>query len=301
MSNARFRDLPALTRGYIALVVTIGSFTVIQSVVQLTLHNIGWRWTIVALLTLVSGSATVNLPSLPATVSVSETFVFTSVLLFGPAAGTLTVALDALVISFWSYRKGHPLYKIIFNLFALPLTIWIASSLFFLHSGIQPLFDTVGNGNTFAVRPILFPLFLLAITYFILNSSIIAIAISLETHRSAYRLWRDNFAWLSLNYFGGASISILLVTYARNLDYGYLVLILPLIVVLYLTFSSSMGRVADANRHIAQLNKLYMSTIETLAMAIDAKDQVTHGHIRRVQIYAVELAKHLGVNEPTLL
>ena len=38
-----------------------------------------------------------------------------------------------------------------------------------------------------------------------------------------------------------------------------------------------------------ELNKLYLSTIETLAMAIDAKDQITHGHIRRVQTYAVGL------------
>ncbi len=40
-----------------------------------------------------------------------------------------------------------------------------------------------------------------------------------------------------------------------------------------------------------------MSTIETLAMAIDAKDQITHGHIRRVQFYAVELAKAMGVRD----
>jgi putative nucleotidyltransferase with HDIG domain len=31
-------------------------------------------------------------------------------------------------------------------------------------------------------------------------------------------------------------------------------------------------------------------------MAVDAKDQITHGHIRRVQVYAVELAKRLGVD-----
>jgi putative nucleotidyltransferase with HDIG domain len=34
-----------------------------------------------------------------------------------------------------------------------------------------------------------------------------------------------------------------------------------------------------------------------LAAAIDAKDQVTHGHIRRVQRYAVDLAKSLGVRD----
>jgi putative nucleotidyltransferase with HDIG domain len=40
-----------------------------------------------------------------------------------------------------------------------------------------------------------------------------------------------------------------------------------------------------------------MSTIETLAVAIDAKDQITHGHIRRVQLYAIALARELGVSE----
>jgi diguanylate cyclase (GGDEF)-like protein/putative nucleotidyltransferase with HDIG domain len=63
----------------------------------------------------------------------------------------------------------------------------------------------------------------------------------------------------------------------------------------------SMGRVEDANRHLTQLNALYMSTIETLAMAIDAKDQITHGHIRRVQTYAVALAKEVGVSDGALI
>src|SRR5829696_9885771 len=139
MSTARFRDLPAATRAYIAVVVAVGSFMIVQSFEQLYLHNIGWSWTILALLTLVSGSATVNLPSLPATVSVSETFVFTSVLLFGPAAGTLTVALDALVISFWSYRKGHPTYKILFNVCAVSVTLWFASNIYYQLSPYGPL------------------------------------------------------------------------------------------------------------------------------------------------------------------
>src|SRR5262245_24175315 len=108
MATSRFRQLPFGTQAYIACVVAVGCLTIGQAFGQLFVQNIDWKWTLLALLTLVSGSATVNLPGLPATVSVSETFVFTSVLLFGSAAGTLTVALDALVISFWHYRKGHP-------------------------------------------------------------------------------------------------------------------------------------------------------------------------------------------------
>jgi putative nucleotidyltransferase with HDIG domain len=41
--------------------------------------------------------------------------------------------------------------------------------------------------------------------------------------------------------------------------------------------------------------------VETLATAIDAKDEVTHGHIRRVQAAAVGLAKELGIGDEQAL
>jgi diguanylate cyclase (GGDEF)-like protein/putative nucleotidyltransferase with HDIG domain len=300
MSTTRFRALSVGTQAYVAGVVIAGAVTVLQSFYDLTVHPIGWNWTILAVLTLVSGSATVRLPSLPATISVSETFVFTSVLLFGSSAGTLTVALDALVISFWSYRKGHPLYKIIFNVCALPLTIWIAAHVFFLFPAIEPLIATQ-HPETIQIKTLIGPLLVFTVVYFSLNSWIITFAIALEQRLPPFRIWRDNFLWLSLNYFGGASVAALLVSYTKDLDYTYLAVIIPLLVVLYLTFSMSMGRVEDANKHIAQLSSLYMSTIETLAMAIDAKDQITHGHIRRVQTYAVALAKEVGVTDESLI
>jgi putative nucleotidyltransferase with HDIG domain len=296
MASSRFGKLPAPSRAYIASVVVAGSFVVVQSFGQLYLHDVGWSWTILALLTLVSGSATVNLPSLPATVSVSETFVFTSVLLFGPAAGTLTVALDALVISFWSYRKGHPLFKILFNVCAVSLSLWLASNIYYQLSPYSPLFF-LPKEQTIRVQAILGPLLAFTVSYYALNTWLITFAIALERRVSPVKIWRDNFVWIALNYFGGASVAAMLVSYSRELDYTYLLIIVPLLVVLYFTFSTSMGRVEDQNRHLSQLNTLYMSTIETLAMAIDAKDQITHGHIRRVQQYAVGLAKSMGVTE----
>ena len=45
-------------------------------------------------------------------------------------------------------------------------------------------------------------------------------------------------------------------------------LILPLLVISYLTFKTAMGRVEDSNRHLSELNRLYLSTIESLAMAM---------------------------------
>src|SRR5204862_7093716 len=103
------------------------------------------------------------------------------------------------------------------------------------------------------------------------------------------------------NYFCGASVAILFVGFNRTIDLGYLGIILPLLLVVYATFKTSMGRVEDADKHVQQMNRLYLSTIETLAMAIDAKDQVTHGHIRRVQLQTTTLAQHVGVRDEKLL
>jgi diguanylate cyclase (GGDEF)-like protein/putative nucleotidyltransferase with HDIG domain len=296
-TTKRFSELPSRSKIYIAAVVATGALTVSHALYGLVSQDTGWRWLALAVLTFLSGSATLKLPSLPATISVSETFVFTSVLLFGPSAGTLTVALDAFVISCWSYRRGDPFYKITFNLFALPLTIWIASHIYFSLPGVEPLFR---NPNV-QISALFLPLALLATLYFLLNSWIITLAIALESNRRPLQLWREHFTVLSLNYFGGASVAFFLVGYSRDIDYKYVLLILPLLLVLYLTFRWQIGRAVDANRHLAQLNSLYMSTIETLAMAIDAKDQITHGHIRRVQTYAVGLAECVGVKDAELI
>jgi putative nucleotidyltransferase with HDIG domain len=71
--------------------------------------------------------------------------------------------------------------------------------------------------------------------------------------------------------------------------------VLPLLVVLHLTLRSSFGRLEDARTHVADLDRLYLSTVETLAMAIDAKDDVTHSHVRRVQTLALALARAVGI------
>ena len=284
-------------RGYVSVVVLAGMLILGHSIYSLYAEPISWNWFVLALLTLLTGSATVKLPSVPATISISETFVFTSALLYGPAAGTLTVALDALVISLSLAYKGHPAYRLVFNIFALPAALWVGAHLFFWTAGVPPLSALPANEKV-DLGALLRPLILFAGCYFALNSWLIALAIAVEKRISPFRVWKENFAWLSLNYFGGASVAALLVTYQRDVDYRLLAIVLPLLAVLYFTFSTSMGRVEDTNKHLSELNTLYMSTIETLAMAIDAKDQITHGHIRRVQHYAVALAKGIGIKDP---
>jgi putative nucleotidyltransferase with HDIG domain len=284
-------------RIYVAGVVAAGIFAVAHSLLILTANAVPWQWAMLAGLTLLSGSFTVRIPGISARLSVSDTFVFAAVLLFGPAAATMIVVLDTLVIAFWLGRSSVPPARLVFNLAAPAVAIWGSSHTFYFLARIEPLSITPQP-----VLSIAFPLLGLATLYFLLNSWLIAIAVALQRKESAYRIWKNNFLWLSLNYFSGASVAALLLPYLLQADtyeaFLYVTgVLLPVLIIFYLTFKAALGRVDDANKHLTELNHLYLSTIETLAMAIDAKDQITHGHIRRVQQYAVGLARHIGVTE----
>src|SRR5262249_46205215 len=135
------RPLSTAGRVYLSCVISCGIAAVISSVVHLHYEPLSYQWFMLAALTFISGSATVTLPSVPASISVSETFVFASVLLFGSAAGTVMVALDGLVISFWMAKRRPEWYRALFNMAAPALSIWCASHLLFLAAGIQPLIN----------------------------------------------------------------------------------------------------------------------------------------------------------------
>jgi putative nucleotidyltransferase with HDIG domain len=285
-----YRLLPPRGQLFVAVVAIAGTAVISHSISEVWRESLGPRWLILAVLTLLSGSATVKLPSVPATISISETFVFTSVLLYGPSAGTTIVALDGLIISSWFARRRKEFYRIAFNMAAPALSIWIAAQAYFLFPEVKPLIS-----SRIGINQIIFPLLAFTFLHFVINSLLIAIAVAFETGRSVWDIWRRDFLWLSLNYFGGASVSALLVVYTRDIDPAYLSVIVPLLLILYFTFKIPMARVEDTNRHLTKVNSLYLSTIETLALAIDAKDQVTHGHIRRVQTFAVELARSIGI------
>ena len=58
--------------------------------------------------------------------------------------------------------------------------------------------------------------------------------------------------------------------------------------------------VEQVNKHMIEINGLHLRTIEALACAIDAKDHNTHDHLQRVQFYAIEIGKDLGLTEMEL-
>ena len=277
---------------YLASVIAVGALVVGSSVLEIRSNPPAIDWLVLVALTILAGSFNLKLPSVPASLSVSETFIFTSVLLFGPAAGTLTVLVDALVVAFWTKSTRKTAGRFLFNVAAPAISIRVGAGFFFFASGAAA--GSVGNAP---LGHIVWPLVGLAVLYFLVNTALIAGAVWSSGGQFPLGQWRRNLPAVSVNFFLGGSIAIFMVAFADGINLAVVGIIVPILLVSYYTFRTSMGRLEDANRHVRHINELYLSTIEALAMAVDAKDQITHGHIRRVQVYATQLARKLGVTD----
>jgi diguanylate cyclase (GGDEF)-like protein/putative nucleotidyltransferase with HDIG domain len=73
-------------------------------------------------------------------------------------------------------------------------------------------------------------------------------------------------------------------------------MVLPLPIIIYYTFRTYRDKLGEQERHYHEVTSIYDSILEMLAMAIDAKDDVTHDHIQRVKLFARRLGELLGLD-----
>jgi putative nucleotidyltransferase with HDIG domain len=308
--RAAFRDMPVSDAGgvhpmahsgtmrarlYVVAVFVAGCFVLAQSVLTLRITPPPLQWWALVALTLISGSAVLKIPSVSVNFSISDVFTLTAAVVFGPAAGTAIVAIDSLVISGCLKRStGLTFEKFLFNAAAPPVAMWISAWVFFRASGIQPLYIHPLGLDVVGVWLLGF-----AGLYFLLNTFAIAVIVSLQEQTNVLSIWRKYFQGLWFTFIGGA-VGAAFVVFALQLGtYGMVILAVPLLlaVILHFAYRNATGRVADQLHHLAEVSRLHLSTIEALARAVDAKDGVTHGHIRRVQSAALALARRLDVND----
>jgi putative nucleotidyltransferase with HDIG domain len=279
---------------YLSVIFVGGMLVLATSIRELNATDYGVRWTIFAALTMVGGFARLRLPNVPASFSISDSFTIGAALLYGPAAGVLTVAVDSLAISAQLARRKLGLRQLLFNATAPPLAMWMAAHVFFLLADVAPLAEAVPS-----LPWLIGPLLVFVGLFFVLNTGLIAGAIAVERNAAPLDIWRRHFLSLWLSYFGGAVVAALLIALVNSRANDLLVfaLVAPIPLILYAAFKNATGRTEDQFAHLEHVNRMYLSTIEALATAIEAKDGVTHDHIRRVQRHAVGLARALGVSD----
>src|SRR5438067_879694 len=280
-------------RIYLAVVYGAGALTLAGAIVEAFHAPLPLGWLALAALAMATSSLRLNIVSVAANIAIDDTFFITTIVLFGPGPAALCIAASS---GFVSWRRRMPRRQIVFNLAAPALSIWVVGQMFFAIARVAPLAEAMAPIGTLVV-----PLISLTAVYFTLNSGLTAIAVGLDTGQPAFDIWRRHFQWLSINYFAAASVAFCIILLIQQASLMAAIVVLPLLAIFHLTLRASFGRVEDAHRHLAAVDRLYLSTVQTLAMAIDAKDDVTHSHVQRVQAYATGLARVLGiVDEPTL-
>jgi putative nucleotidyltransferase with HDIG domain len=271
---------------HVGAVIAFGFVAIAFAVYTMVMTPPPMNTLVFAGLGLLAGVCAVKIPGVNALVSASDTFFIASAMLFGPAPAMVALALDSAALA---WRRGYDVRRLLFNAAQPALSLGVAAWVFQLLGGSPLDYST-------RITATILPLTALTAVYFGLNSGLLAIAIALESNTSIAVVWRRLWP-LSMNYIAAASAAFCIVILMRAAGAMAALAVAPLVVVLHLTLRSITGRLSDAERYVQTVDKLYLSTIETLATAIEAKDGVTSDHIRRVQKFAIGLARALGVTD----
>jgi putative nucleotidyltransferase with HDIG domain len=282
----------------VTIVISAGLLVVLSSAWHILTHPASPAFVVLISLTVLAGLLGLRVPSMPISFSISDTFSTAAALLIGPAAGATTAAIDGLILSFRMQSSKRTVARMLFNLAAPAVGVWVAAETFFGLTGSRVVTD-----GPFRVPRLLGLLVLFGIVNFGLSTGIVAAVVGLEARKSPLAIWREHFVRLWVTYLGATLASMLMLVLTHDWQGDPLqplevvFLIVPLPVILYVTFSQAIGRAQDQIEHLGGMNRVYVATIEALAQTIDAKDQVTHDHIRRVQDNSIRLAHALGVTD----
>ena len=127
-----------------------------------------------------------------------------------------------------------------------------------------------------------------------------SVASAQENARPLRDTWKETSLWTSISALAGAASACLIVKLITVISFYAFIISVPILTVTYFTYKIYLDRVETSNRHAEQMAEVHLKTIEALAIAIDAKDEVTPDHVHRVQIYATGLARLFGLSEPEL-
>lgn len=273
--------MSALAKLFISLVVIGGLGTLIYGAIHQSSKNIA-EFICYLGIAILASRLKVNLPGITGTLSVNFLFILIGVL---ELSYTETLILGAISMVAQCLFPDRPrAIQLTFNVCAGCISTTLAYVVYH-----HPLANVVIDNH-----PIL--LGLAATVYFIANAGSIATVISLTEGRPLSRILVDCYFWSFPYYLVGAGIAGIIAWLNRTFNWEMSLLVLPAVYLIYRSYRLYLGKLEDEKRHVEEIANLHLRTIEALALAIEAKDHTTHEHLQRVRVYAIEVAKELGVS-----
>jgi putative nucleotidyltransferase with HDIG domain len=234
---------------------------------------------------LLASSLKVGLPGVEATLSVNFLFTLLGILELSLPETLLIGLAGTLAQFYWKPARQLKLVQLVFNFSQVTVSTGLAYGAYKL----------VVLHVLHAPGPL--ALLVAAIIHFGCNSGAMSAIIKLTEDKPISKVWAEHYLWSFPYYMVGAAAAGLVHFLNGHIGWQSSLLILPPIYLMYRSYRLYLGKLETEKRHAEQVSSLHLRTIETLALAIEAKDQTTGEHLQRVRVYAMELAKELGLSE----
>jgi PAS domain S-box-containing protein len=218
------RDLPARARWYIVSVIAVGAFVFCLLIRHAQVVPVG-PLVFLAILSSLTSAFKAQFPiASGSNMSVSYVIDITALLLRGPDTSMLVSAASGWSQTTLNVKTRNPVYRTLFNIAILVVTVQTAGR----------VYAALGGHADADVETMIVPIVAMAVTYFLVNTVPIAIAIALTTDQSSWRVWKSDFASSAPSYLLGAMVAAVITKVMQSS--GYWMTLLLTSAPLYLTY-----------------------------------------------------------------
>jgi diguanylate cyclase (GGDEF)-like protein/putative nucleotidyltransferase with HDIG domain len=284
---------------FLAIVSAIGLTIFACAIYALALGDqFNLNWLLLSVVTVVVvGRTDIHIPKSSGTVTLDDACLYISLMLYGVMPSVVLAGINGLACSlkYPNKRRVMP-----FNVAVMSLSIFVSglvvNGLFPAEAHVAGQLLPAAETHT-SFSHLLLMAETMALTHYLVNSGLVSIVNALRGKKSLLKTWRESFLWTSITYFAGAVAACFVVRLLAVISFYAFILSVPIAAITYFTYKVYLDRVQSSMTHAEQMADLHLRTIEALAIAIDAKDETTHDHVQRVQIYATGLARLFGLSD----
>jgi signal transduction histidine kinase/ActR/RegA family two-component response regulator len=236
------------------MIIVLGAVSYLLSIHFLPFSRIDARFFILALFTLGVGSRfSIQIPRVSAHISVSDSFVFLTLLLFGGEAAVVVAALDGL---FTSLRFSRKPVTLLFNAAVVSFSTFVTAEILWWGVG-----DVVALTSGRYTPAFVLALSMMAFVQYVFNSGIVAVCGAIKDGQPVWQTWRRNYLWTSVTYFAGAFAAGGLAKLVGFVGFYAFVGTLPILGIVYFTYltylkhvETSAAQAEQAERHVEELS-----------------------------------------------
>lgn len=276
------------TKPYKWAVVFIGAILCCFSAANLVTGDIDWRFLLLATMTvIISSRLAVQIPRVNTNITVSDTFIFLAILLYGGPAAVLLATAEGLCSG---YRISKKPITFLFNAAVMAcstfFTVFVLATTFGSHAQLR------------AHDKLVFALCVMALAQYFSNTGIVAAGLAFKTEQPLWQTWHKHYLWTSITYFAGAVAAGLILFFINTWGFYAVIAAIPVIGIVYFTYykyledlrvtsvqaenaeharaESERTRAEQAERHIEELSR-HIAEQDRISKALqESKDHFRH-------------------------